>query len=63
MQVHAAVLASELRRRRVSAPAVVSALASVNRSTYVLGDLREAPTSLLVLAAFSLTSGNIPPGR
>ena len=56
LQVHAAVLASELRRRRVGAPAVVSALASVNRSAYVLGDVREAPTSLLVLAAFSLTS-------
>jgi len=41
----------------VGAAAVVAALASVDRSTYVLGDLREAPTSLLVLAAFSLTSG------
>jgi hypothetical protein len=57
VQVHAAVLASELRRRRVGAPAIVSALASVNGSTYVFGDLREAPTSLLVLAAMSLTSG------
>ena len=43
------------------APAtVMSALESVNRSTYIMGDLREAPTSLLVLAALSLTSG---PGR
>ena len=57
MQVHAAVLASELRRRRVDARSVMSALASVNRSTYILGELREAPTSLLVLAALSLTSG------
>ena len=56
MQVHAAVLASELRRRKVSAPSVVSALGSVNRSTYIMGDIREAPTSLLVLAALSLTS-------
>ena len=57
MQVHAAVLASELRRRRVSAGGVMSALESVNRETYITGDLREAPTSLLVLAALSLTSG------
>ena len=57
MQVHAAVLASELRRRRVGARSVMSALDTVNRTTYVLGDLREAPTSLLVLAALSLTSG------
>ena len=57
MQVHAAVLASELRRRRVGARSVMSALDSVNRSTYIMGDLREAPTSLLVLAALNLTSG------
>jgi hypothetical protein len=57
VQVHAAVLASELRRRRVAARSVMSALDTVNRSTYILGDLREAPTSLLVLAALSLTSG------
>ena len=56
MQVHAAVLASELRRRRVAAGSIVSALDSVIRSTYVLGELRDAPTSLLVLAAMSLTS-------
>jgi protein-L-isoaspartate O-methyltransferase len=55
VQVHAAALASELRRRRVDAPTVTSALETVNRSTYILGDLREAPTSLLVLAALSLT--------
>ncbi len=56
MQVHAAVLASELRRRKVGARTVMSALESVNRSTYILGDIREAPTSLLVLAALNLTS-------
>ena len=56
MQVHAAALASELRRRRVGARSIMSALDSVNRSTYVLGDIRDAPTSLLVLAALSLTS-------
>ena len=60
MQVHAAVLASELRRRRVSARSVMSALESVNRETYVMGDLREAPTSLLVLAALSLTADMEP---
>ena len=57
MQVHATVLASELRRRRVGARNVTSALEAVNRSTYIMGDLRDAPTSLLVLAALSLTSG------
>lgn len=47
----------------MGASAVVSALGSVDRSAYVLGDLRDAPTSLLVLAAFSLTSGMSDPGR
>ena len=56
MQVHATLLASELRRRKVGARSVTSALDTVNRSTYILGELREAPTSLLVLAALSLTS-------
>lgn len=56
MQVHAAALASELRRRRVGARSVMSALDTVNRSTYVMGDLRDAPTSLLMLAALSLTT-------
>ena len=56
MQVHAAVLASELKRRKVGARSVMSALQSVNRSTYILGDIREAPTSLLVLAALNLTT-------
>jgi hypothetical protein len=60
VQVHAAVLASELKRRRVDAPTVTSALETVNRSTYIFGDLREAPTSLLVLAALSLTDGPRP---
>ena len=56
MQVHAALLATELRRRKVGARSVMSALETVNRSTYIMGDLRDAPTSLLVLAALSLTS-------
>lgn len=57
MQVHAAVLASELRRRRVEARSVMSALNTVDRSTYILGELKDAPTSLLILAALNLTSG------
>ncbi|HJV09008.1 MAG TPA: hypothetical protein VJ653_04980 [Acidimicrobiales bacterium] len=50
------MLASELRRRKVGARNVMSALEGVNRSTYIMGELRDAPTSLLVLAALSLTS-------
>jgi len=56
MQVEAAKLASELRRRRVRPRSMVDALAGVDRSTWVLGELRSAPTSLLVLAALQLTS-------
>lgn len=39
---------------------MVAALDSLDASTWVVGDLRSAPTSLLVLAALSLT--NDPPG-
>ncbi len=56
MQVNAAMLASELRRRRVGPRSMVQALHGVEHSTWVVGDLRSAPTSLLVLAALSLTS-------
>ena len=35
---------------------MVTALEGVDRSTWVVGELRSAPTSLLVLAALSLTS-------
>lgn len=56
MQVHATALASELRRRRVGARKVMSALETVNRETYIMGELRDAPTSLLMLAALSLTT-------
>jgi len=56
MQVEAAKLATELRRRRVGPRSMVEALEGVDRSTWVLGDLRNAPTSILVLAALSLTS-------
>lgn len=60
MQVHSAMLASELRRRKVGPRSMVDALAGVDRSTWVLGDLRTAPTSLLVLAAMSLTNNSGP---
>jgi len=60
MQVHAAALASELRRRRAGPRSMVSALQAVDRSTNVVGDLRDAPTSLLVLAALSLTTAAPP---
>lgn len=56
MQVDAAMLASELRRRRVGPRSMVNALNGVEHSTWVVGDLRSAPTALLVLAALSLTS-------
>ena len=56
MQVDASMLAEELRRRRVGPRYLVDALDCVDRSTWVLGELCTAPTSLLVLAAFSLTS-------
>ncbi|HEX2118561.1 MAG TPA: hypothetical protein VHF91_05215 [Acidimicrobiales bacterium] len=41
----------------------MSALDTINRSTYIMGDLRDAPTSLLVLAALSLTSTTEQPAR
>lgn len=56
MEVEAAQLASELRRRRVGPRSMVEALDGVDGSTWVLGELRSAPTSLLVLAALSLTN-------
>ena len=63
MQVRADMLASELRRRRVGPRSMVQALYSVDHSTWVVGDLRTAPTSLLVLAALSLTSRPTTPPR
>ena len=63
MQVRADMLASELRRRRVGPRSMVQALYSVDHSTWVVGDLRTAPTSLLVLAALSLTSSRTGPDR
>lgn len=50
------MLASELRRRRVKSRALVDAVGEIERSTWVMGDLRSSPTSILVLAAISLTT-------
>ena len=62
MQVDGATLASELRRRRVRPGPMLSALGYADRSAWVPGDLRAVPTSLLVLAALSLTDA-APSGR
>ncbi len=56
MVVNGPLLASELRRRRVRPRSMVDDVATVERSTWIAGELRAAPTSLLVLAALSLTS-------
>ena len=63
MQVNATMLATELRRRRVGPRSMVQALDRVDHSTWVVGELRSAPTSLLVLAALSLTSDRASRGR
>lgn len=55
MVVDGSMLASELRRRRGAPRSLAESIDGVDRSTWVLGDLRTAPTSILVLAAFSLT--------
>jgi hypothetical protein len=55
MVVNGSTLASELRRRRVPR-SVADGVRTVQRSTWIAGDLRAAPTSLLVLAALTLTS-------
>ena len=48
-------VARELRRRRVGRPSLVREVDLVRRSTWLPGDLRTVPTSLLVLAAVSLS--------
>lgn len=55
MVVDGPTLATELRRRRVPR-SVIDDVAAVRRSTWIAGDLRAAPTSLLVLAALTLSS-------
>lgn len=55
MFVDGSMLANELRRRRARPRSLAESVDGVHRSTWVVGDLRSAPTSMLVLAAFSLT--------
>jgi len=55
MVVDGSMLATELRRRRSAPRSLADSVQGVSRSTWVVGDLRSAPTSLLVLAAMSLT--------
>ena len=57
MVVDGPMLATELRRRRVRPRSVADAVQTVHRSTWIAGDLRAAPTALLVLAALNLTPG------
>ena len=63
MVVDGSMLASELRRRRVGPRSLAESVDGVDRSTWVLGDLRSAPTSLLVLAAISLSDNPVRPAR
>lgn len=55
MVVDGPMLASELRRRRIRPRRMADDLEAVSRSTWIAGDLRAAPTPLLVLAALALT--------
>lgn len=55
--VNGPMLATELRRRRVRPRSMADAVQAVQRSTWIAGDLRAAPTALLVLAALNLTPG------
>lgn len=63
MVVDGRMLATELRRRRTALRSLPDSVEGVSRSTWVVGELRTAPTSLLVLAAMSLTPGVGPAGR
>ncbi len=66
MVVNGPMVASELRRRRVLPRSLADSVQDVHRSTWLLGDLRSAPTDLLVLAALNLApdpaSGRRVPG-
>jgi hypothetical protein len=63
MVVNGPMLASELRRRRVNPRSLADSVQGVARSTWLLGDLRETPTDLLVLAALNLAPGPMVDGR
>ena len=54
MIVDSIELAEELRRRRVGRSGLVDSLCVNPGSAYVPGELEQAPTSLLVLAAMAL---------
>ncbi len=54
MIVESIELAEELRRRRVGRSGLVDSLSITAGSAYVPGELGQAPTSLLVLAAMAL---------
>ena len=54
MVVDGSMLAMELRRRRARPRSLAQSIDGSRRSAYVAGDLRSAPTSLLVLAVFSI---------
>jgi hypothetical protein len=62
MVVNGLMLANELRRRRVGSRSMVDEVELLNRSTYVMGELRTAPTGLLLLAAMSMTAPLQRPG-
>ncbi|MGI8686355.1 MAG: hypothetical protein ACR2MO_14920 [Acidimicrobiales bacterium] len=55
MVIDSTALAQELRRRRVGRQALVESLAASAGSTWLPGEIEQVPSSLLVLAAMSLT--------
>jgi hypothetical protein len=55
MVIDSTTLAQELRRRRVGRQTLVEALAASSGSTWLPGEIEQVPSSLLVLAAMSLT--------
>lgn len=61
MVVDTSALAAELRRRRLGRPELVSSLDASSGSTWLPGDLHQVPSSLLVLAAMSLSAGEPRP--
>ena len=63
MVVNGPMLASELRRRRVNPRSLADSVQGVDRSTWLLGDLRSTPTDLLVLAAINLAPDPAYDGR
>jgi hypothetical protein len=61
MQVDGAMVAGEMRRRRVGRRQLIAQVEANRRSTWVPGELRAVPTGLLVLAAMTLArQGPLP---